>query len=131
MNTSCTSSNFPMNPFFSTLFPNLTSQQQQQQQLFTQLLLSGRSISFFIFLRWFNFNFIHYQEQVVLHYYHIIIILLQMPYNYFSIIVLSFFNNKIFVSSSSLYVIMHFRFLFLKHFLPYQHLSIITKCKNS
>ncbi len=42
MNTSCTSSNFPMNPFFSTLFPNLASQQQQQQQqLFTQLLLSG------------------------------------------------------------------------------------------
>ncbi len=45
MNTSCTTTNFPMNPYFSTLFSNLTSQQQQQQQLFTQLLLSGRSIS--------------------------------------------------------------------------------------
>lgn len=41
MNTSCTSPNFPMNPFLSTLFPNLTSEQRQQQQLFNQFLLSG------------------------------------------------------------------------------------------
>jgi hypothetical protein len=48
MNTSCTSSNFHMNPFFSTLFPHLASQQQQQQQLLTQLLLSGKiNFSFF------------------------------------------------------------------------------------
>ena len=49
MNTPCTSSNLPMNPFFSALFSNFSSQQhqqhqqqqQQQQQLLTQLLLSG------------------------------------------------------------------------------------------
>ncbi|CAF1230426.1 unnamed protein product [Adineta ricciae] len=40
MNTSCTPANLHMNPFLSTLFPNLTSP-QQQQQFFTQLLLSG------------------------------------------------------------------------------------------
>lgn len=42
MNTFCTPSDFHMNPLFSTLFPNLASQQQQQQQFLTQLLLSGK-----------------------------------------------------------------------------------------
>jgi hypothetical protein len=40
---SCTSSNQYINPFYSTLFPNLTSQ-QQQQLLLTQLLFSGKNI---------------------------------------------------------------------------------------